>query len=103
PRRPLITPGRPVVSWALIAVNVLIFALVEINSPAFLRGTLVADRVLAHGEWWRILTHAFLHGGIIHLACNMYFLYSIGPLIESMWGSARLLLLYLVAAVTGGC
>ncbi len=113
PRRPpmLIRPTRPVVSWTLIAVNVGIFILTEPNlSPnAALGNRIVADAILTTGtvvdehQWWRLLSYAFLHGGMMHIFFNMYFLYSLGPLMEAMWGSARMLLLYLVAAVTGGC
>src|SRR5262249_55801436 len=41
--------------------------------------------------------------GILHLLMNMYFLYSLGPIIESMWGSVRFLAIYFVAAVVSGC
>src|SRR5438445_6795973 len=49
------------------------------------------------------ISNAFLHFGMMHIFFNMYFFYSLGPVLEAMWGSARTLLVYLVAAVTGGC
>jgi rhomboid protease GluP len=57
--------------------------------------------VLAEGEWWRCLTYAFTHGGLIHLAFNMVVLYQVGPLIEFEIGRARFLFLYLLTALTG--
>jgi membrane associated rhomboid family serine protease len=120
PRRtPLIKPGRPVVAYALIGINAAVFAAgmfiagrAGIKESDYLDrglgpladlGMVLRGRVLDHGEWWRIITYAFLHGGVIHLALNSYALFVLGPLLEALWGSARLLLLYFVAAVTGGC
>jgi membrane associated rhomboid family serine protease len=53
------------------------------------------------GEWWRLITAAFLHGGLLHILFNMYALYLLGPAIERVLGSARFLVLYLVAALGG--
>src|SRR4051794_34611759 len=50
---------------------------------------------VAHGEWWRLITAAFLHYGPIHLAMNMYGLYLAGTLLEHVIGRWRFLLLYL--------
>ncbi|WP_291316355.1 rhomboid family intramembrane serine protease [Desulfuromonas sp.] len=57
--------------------------------------------VLVEGEWWRCLTYAFTHGGLIHLAFNMVVLYQVGPLVESEIGPSRFLFLYTLAALTG--
>ena len=53
------------------------------------------------GEWWRLLTAAFLHGGILHIAFNMYVLWVIGPQLESLFGHVRFIVLYLLAALGG--
>jgi len=52
------------------------------------------------GEWWRCLTYAFAHGGIIHLGFNMVVLYQVGPLVETEIGKARFLFLYTFTALT---
>ena len=57
---------------------------------------------LLRGEWWRLLTNCFLHFGLMHLLLNMYCLYSLG-LLESLWGRARFLLLYLASGIGGSC
>jgi membrane associated rhomboid family serine protease len=57
---------------------------------------------VAGGEPWRLLTHAFLHGSILHLAFNLMFLMAIGPSLERTMGSVRFAVLYVVAAVGGG-
>jgi len=54
---------------------------------------------VTHGEWWRLITTAFLHYGIVHLGFNMVSLYFGGRILEPMIGRWRYLLLYLVSAV----
>jgi len=54
------------------------------------------------GEWWQLLTHAFLHGNLLHLAVNMVALWFTGPLLEELLGPFRYLLLYLGGALFGG-
>lgn len=53
------------------------------------------------GEWWRIVTGGFLHGGFIHLALNMFVLYILGTLLEPAIGTRRLLAIYAVSLVAG--
>ncbi len=66
-------------------------------------GSLNLFDVLVKDQWWRLLSYAFVHAGLLHIGMNMYFLFSLGPLLETLWGSARFLWLYLVAALWGGC
>ena len=47
------------------------------------------------GEEWRLLTSAFLHFGLIHIALNMYALYQGGALVERLFGSTRFAVIYL--------
>jgi len=56
---------------------------------------------LAEGEWWRLLSAAFLHHGMFHLAMNMLVLYLIGTPLEMALGRARYLSIYFVAALAG--
>jgi membrane associated rhomboid family serine protease len=59
------------------------------------------NAAIAGGEYWRLLTAAFLHGGIIHLLVNSWSLYALGALLEPVLGRARFLATYLVSALTG--
>lgn len=61
-------------------------------------GAMVAVDV-ADGEPWRLLTYAFLHGGLLHLMFNLYALLSIGPTLERSIGSLRFAILYVVGAI----
>jgi len=54
-----------------------------------------------NGEWWRLLTSTFLHGGLIHVLANMYGLLFIGILLEPVLGHARFLVAYLVTGLVG--
>jgi rhomboid protease GluP len=53
------------------------------------------------GDWWRLVTSMFLHGGLLHLAFNMWALASFGPVVERLYGSISFALLYLIAGVVG--
>jgi membrane associated rhomboid family serine protease len=56
---------------------------------------------VAHGEWWRMITAAFLHYGPFHLAVNMYSLFFAGTLLEHAIGRWRFALLYLASGIAG--
>lgn len=97
----------PRVTWALLIVNILAYG-AEILSPAKVLGYFMMDSgSVAVGEWWRLISGAFLHappGGsfsITHIIFNMWALYAIGPELERRLGSSRFLALYLLSALGG--
>ncbi len=53
------------------------------------------------GEWYRILTVALVHGGLMHLGFNMYALLVLGNPLEAAFGRARFLTIFFVALITG--
>lgn len=53
------------------------------------------------GQYWRLLTSMFLHGGLLHLALNAWALYQLGTLFESLLGSSRMLGTYFVSGIAG--
>ncbi len=53
------------------------------------------------GQWWRLFTSMFLHFGIIHLALNMWVLYSNGRIVERLYGNTHFALLYVVSGLSG--
>lgn len=57
--------------------------------------------VAVNGEWYRLITSAFLHGSLLHLGFNMYVLYVLGPPLERLLGHVRFLALYLIAGFGG--
>ena len=59
------------------------------------------ELIVGQREWWRLLTCGFLHANLIHLIVNVYALSALGPLVERLWGTRRLILIYVVALVSG--
>jgi len=55
-----------------------------------------------HGQYWRILTGAALHGGLAHIAMNGYALYSFGRIFELLTNRAHLAIVFLLSAIAGG-
>ena len=53
------------------------------------------------GEYFRLLTSIFLHGGIIHLFFNMYALYSIGNFIETYFGRSKYFIVFIITGIVG--
>lgn len=62
-------------------------------------GAYAHDNVFGGGEWWRVVTATFLHGGIVHLGFNMYALKGLGAIAEEIFGATKFLVVYLVGAV----
>lgn len=56
-----------------------------------------------NGEWWRLLTSTFLHGGILHIVANMYALIFIGLFLEPALGRVKFLAVYLVTGILASC
>jgi rhomboid protease GluP len=53
------------------------------------------------GQWWRLITAGFLHGGLMHILMNSWVLFDIGTQVEESYGTSRYLVIYLVSTVTG--
>jgi membrane associated rhomboid family serine protease len=96
-------PGQtrltPVVT-ALIAVNVIIFLITSSRPDVEVRYAQIPARI-ASGEYYRLITAAFLHANFFHILFNMVALLILGPPIETAIGRVRFLALYLLAALGG--
>jgi len=53
------------------------------------------------GEYWRLVTAGFLHGGLVHIAMNSWVLWDVGAQVDEMYGTSRMLVIYLVSSVFG--
>lgn len=92
----------------IIGINVVIFmitailsgSIMNININVLLRFGAKYDPLIRQGEVWRLLTCAFLHGGLIHILCNMYSLYIIGPQINQIYGTKNYLIIYITSCIT---
>ena len=67
----------------------------------FFENGALAGPLVAHGDWWRLFTAAFLHYGPLHLGMNMLALFLIGSVVEQALGHLRFLALYLAAGLAG--
>jgi len=96
---------KPIVSWVLIGVNILIFLLMYIigkGSEDLVTLTnfgAIIPSLVKSGDYYRLISSAFLHIGFIHLICNMYSLFIVGPTIEHFFGKAKFLVIYLYSAL----
>ena len=96
----------PIATKVIIGLNVVAFVASVIYS-ANLRGVeawyVFADDTasVAAGEWWRVITGAFLHDGPFHLAMNMLFIWLFGSALEARLGKVGLVALYM-AGLLGG-
>jgi len=90
----------PIASYAILGVTVVVSFLAMQPEGSDLLRFLELDKRLGSGEWWRLVSPVLVHGSLLHLAFNMYFLYLVGPLVEQVYGSARFLLLYVLTAAT---
>jgi membrane associated rhomboid family serine protease len=97
-----------VVTKALVAINVGIY-LLELGMGGNVNGTrnevynngVLAAALVDQGDWWRLITAAFLHYGPLHLLLNMLALWWFGSAVEQVLGRGRYLLLYIVSGLAG--
>lgn len=97
------------VTTALVLINVVAYVWevtsgTDFNSNRSLleHGALLGILVTQYGQWWRVVTGGFLHGGIAHIALNMFALYQLGRFVEALLGPWRMLAVYAIALVGGG-
>ncbi|MEG2283404.1 MAG: rhomboid family intramembrane serine protease [Bacilli bacterium] len=93
----------PVVTKVLIGINILVFLYMTFsgNFDNYTNRFCVYGPLIRAGEYYRLITGIFLHGGILHLVFNMYALYIIGSQIEGFMGKTKYLIIYLFSGVMG--
>ena len=89
-------------TYILLGLNILVFIpTLLMENTVYGLGGLIPLGVLQYGQWWRLLTAGFIHGGIMHLAFNMYALYVLGREVERIFGPWRFLTIYMLALIGG--
>lgn len=91
---------KPYITYILIFINIL-FYVFSIISNSFYNSMVLNPSKILNGEYYRLLSCIFMHGGIIHLLCNMYCLYVIGPQVESFFGKIKYIVIYLLSGIIG--
>ena len=98
----------PVVTLALITVNTLAFMLLDRWSGLSQDAQTLTEfgaysypLIVEAGEYWRLITHTFLHVGLLHFCLNMGALLGLGYFVERLYGRWRYLILYFVSTIGG--
>jgi len=98
-------------SRALVGINILIYIAMGIvggglfsdpSGQQLIRSGANYGPLTFGGEWWRLLSYCFLHGGFLHIAFNMWCLWDLGALCESLYGTWTFGAIYFTSAVAGG-
>jgi rhomboid protease GluP len=118
-RQAFFGPQSPYVTWLFLWANVFWFLfcwtqaskdnlsttdfLKSPTGPFLIRHGAAFGPSLLMGEWWRLISSAFVHIGLLHLLLNTLALYSIGPTVETLFGRWRVAVLYLLCALGSSC
>lgn len=98
----------PVMTLILVAVNVLVYLYVEWNGSSYdvdymlSMGASYEPYILKNHEWYRLITHFFLHFGWDHLFNNMISLLVLGYALEQVMGKVRYTALYFLSGIVAG-
>ncbi len=95
-------PKVPIITYILVFLNVAIFLLPKLLGidDFVLNFFCTHGPSIRSGQWYRLITGAFLHGGIFHLLFNMYALYILGSQLESFMGRWRYAVIYFISLLT---
>lgn len=100
----------PRVTYALIAINVLVFLTEKgqftiygsgIYGKVFEEGVLYRYGIAGLHQYWRLITSGFIHESFLHIGFNMYLLYLLGLMLEPALGSAKFATLYFTSLLAG--
>lgn len=92
-------PKKIVVTNILIVINIIVF-LLSLAIPRFDYYFYISPELIKAGEYYRILTGAFLHANLLHLLMNVYALKVIGSQVETFVGKWKFLVIYLFSLIT---
>ena len=98
----IFTPKKPIITIILMAINIIIFSLgILFNVTDILINIMANNReLILGGQYYRLFTSMFMHIDIIHIVCNMYALYVLGPQAESFFGKFKFTVIYLLSGIS---
>lgn len=104
--RRLAQPGTPIVTYAIMALCVIVFAAEALTGQLVGSGSPIVSALLYYPPYtsiepWRMLTSLFVHGSILHILFNMYSLFVLGPELERLVGRWRFIALFLLSGLGG--
>ena len=106
-RRAIMKNKKPIITSIIIVINVIVFMLMyTLGNGSENTNTLIDFganyvKLTKSGEYFRLITSAFLHIGLLHLILNMYSLSIIGTQIEYFYGKIKYIIIYLFSALMG--
>ena len=105
-RRVGLAGGKPVVTHALLVLNLLLWITLEVsggsrNAQVLIDFGALSAPLIVDGEYWRLFTAMFLHAGVMHILANSLSLFIFGQIVERSYGHARFALIYLLAGLFG--
>ena len=91
---------KPTITYALIIINVLLYFIPMIFGfhTELVNKYCIFAPSIRNGEYYRLLTGAFIHANILHLGCNCYALYVLGTQVESYFGKIKYIIIYILSA-----
>ncbi|MBV9669894.1 MAG: rhomboid family intramembrane serine protease, partial [Acidobacteriales bacterium] len=109
-RRIQVVQRRRTAARLLVGVNVAVFLTMVLRGVSFFEPSVAAlvhwgaldPQLFLAGQRWRLLSSAFVHIGVLHLALNMWCLWALAEWSESLFGAGTTIALYLLTALTGG-
>ena len=99
------------ITYSIIGINIVIYIfsaffsqdMIDMDMQTLVdMGALYGPFTVLKGEWWRLFTAMFLHGGMTHLLMNMFSLYLIGRGVEMYFDTRSYLIIYLFSGLLGG-
>lgn len=103
---------KPWITIGIIAINVIMYIITAYLSYVYAKGSLFnsdtnvlillgakVNELIQKGQYYRLISCMFLHGGIVHLGVNMYSLYAIGPMVERVYGKAKYIAIYFISGI----
>jgi rhomboid protease GluP len=64
-------------------------------------GAKIRAAIVGYGQWWRLVTAGFLHGGLLHIGMNSWVLFDLGAQVEEVYGPSRMIVIYFLGTVFG--
>ena len=98
----------PLITFVLLAINVLVYAYVEFSGSVYdsefmlNAGALYEPLLIQNHQYYRLITHFFLHFGFDHLVNNMVSLLILGYSLEMEMGKVRFIILYFLSGILAG-
>lgn len=103
---------KSLITIGIISINVFMYLVVIYFSYIYGKGSIFdsdtsilimlgakVNDLIAQGQYYRLISCMFLHGGIVHLGVNMYSLYAIGPMVERVYGKSKYIAIYFISGI----